>query len=177
MKILTNNELTKVRKDILTFINWKLGNKIDDAEDLTQDAIIKVYSGIASYNESKNFRNWYLTIASNCVIDFFRKNKERITDISISDYLNENGSEKLQIGSYLSADCELENKDLKVELKKAINSLKPEYKKIAMLHFIMNLKYQEIADYCDVSIGQVESLIYRSKKILQRELKNELAVA
>ena len=177
MKTLTDKELMKVRKDILVFVNWKLGNKIDDAEDLTQDAIIKVYTCIASYDESKNFRNWYLTIANNCVKDFFRTNKERITDISISDYHNENGSEKLQVSNYISADSELENKELKIELKKAINSLKPEYKRIAMLRFIMNLEYKEIADFCDISIGNVESLVYRAKKILQRELKNELAVA
>lgn len=163
-------DFAKVRKDILLFVTWKLGNKKDDAEDLTQDALVKVYTNLSSFDDTKNFRNWYLTIANNCVIDFFRSNKERLTDISISDYLNENGSEKLQIADNKKTDNEITNKELKAELKKAINTLKPEYKRIAMLRFILNMEYKEIADYCDTTIGNVESLVYRAKKILQKQL-------
>jgi RNA polymerase sigma-70 factor, ECF subfamily len=164
-------DFAKVRKDILTFVNWKLGNKIDDAEDLTQDALIKVYSNLSSFNETKgNFRNWYLIIADHCIKDFFRSNKERFADVSISDYLNENGSKKLQISDNKETDNEMTNKELSVELKKAIHTLKPEYKRIMLLRFVMKMEYREIADYCEISIGNVESLIYRAKKILQKQL-------
>ncbi len=163
-------DFAKIRKDILLFINWKLGNKKDDAEDLTQDVLVKVYTNLPSYDNTKNFRSWYLAIANNCVNDFYRANKERLADVSISDYLNENGSEKLQICDNTEADHKITNKELGIKLRKAIRTLKPEYKRIMLLRFVMKMEYREIADYCDISMNNVESMIFRAKKILQRQL-------
>lgn len=164
-------DLTKIRKDILLFVNWKLGNRFDDAEDITQNALIKVYTALNSYDESKgNFRNWYITIANNCVLDFYRANKDRNSDISVSDFINENGNEKIQIADNNSASSKVENSELAERIEIALNNLKPEYKKVAILRFVEEKEYKEISEICNMAMSNVMSAIHRARKILQREL-------
>lgn len=171
----TDKEITSIRKDIMLFMNWKL-NRSDEAEDLAQDTLLKVFTSLSTFDEAKgNFRNWYLTIANNVIKDYFRSNKDRMKEISVADFINENGSEKIQIADITgSSDNGIKRAEMHSELRKAIKTLNPEYRKIVILRFIQNMSCNEIADYCNMPLNSVLSMIARGRKVLQGKLQMQL---
>jgi RNA polymerase sigma-70 factor (ECF subfamily) len=166
---LTDKKLMEIRKDVITFVKWKMGNDVE-AEDFAQDTLIKVITNIDVYDESKSFRTWYISIANNMIIDMYRRNKD-IKEFSISDYLNDNGTEKIQIAD---ASVNAENSDTHKQIRKAIRNLKFEYRKVIVLRFIQNMSCNEIAEYCDMPLNSVLSMIARGKKLLQEQLQGQL---
>jgi RNA polymerase sigma-70 factor (ECF subfamily) len=176
MATLTNKQFADVRKDVLLFVSWKLNNASDDIEDLTQDTMLKVFTSLSSFDENRgNFRNWYLTIANNTLKDFYRSNKDRMKEISVADFINENGTEKIQIvDANESADNGIKRNEMHSDLRKAIKTLNPEYRKVIILRFMQNMSCNEIADYCNIPLNTALSLIARGKKLLQGQLQKQL---
>src|SRR4051812_41955585 len=107
------------------------------AEDLSQDAFIKVLNHIDRYSPEFKFSSWLFKIANNVAIDFLRR--RRIDTISMDGSPNaataaEVEASTLELGSEQeSALDELEAKELGSSIESAIGSLRPEYRACIML--------------------------------------------
>lgn len=175
MTTLTDKQLNDIRKDIAIFIRWKM-NSETEVEDLTQDTLIRIITNLNAYDDSKNFRTWYISIANNLIIDHYRKNKERMKEFSVADFVNENGTEKIQIAdASASIDRSNNNADLHRQIRSAIKDLKYEYRRVIILWFIQNMSVNEIAEYCEMPLNSVLSMIRRGKMLLQSKLQGQLA--
>ena len=56
------------------------------------------------------------------------------------------------------------------DLKRAVDSLQPEYRSVLLLWSFEELSYKEIADVCDCAIGTVMSRLYRARQLLAKRL-------
>ena len=72
------DELIKLYKDAVYSIIYRMVHNKQEAEDLSQEAFIKAYNSINSFNEDYSFSTWLFKIATNNCIDFFRKRKLKI---------------------------------------------------------------------------------------------------
>ena len=66
--------LKKYRNSVYNLV-YRMVHDIEEAEDLTQEAFIKAFHSLASFNEDYAFSTWLYKIATNNCIDFFRKRK------------------------------------------------------------------------------------------------------
>jgi RNA polymerase sigma-70 factor, ECF subfamily len=157
------NELYKKHyKEIVNSINFKLYGDIEQAKDLANDTFEKVYKNLCIFNpESCEIATWIRSIANNTVIDYFRKQKY-VSKVDVAD-----------IVVMAETKSNIESNELKGSIYKAINNLKPLYRKIAKLYFIDGRQYSEIADLCKIPLNTLKVNILRIRNILQSELVNE----
>ena len=145
------------------------------AEDLAQDAFIRAFNAIASYNPRYKFSSWMFKIAHNVTIDHLRR--KRIRTISIHGSPNAiTEEEQARTSPILESpderpDAYVENMELGNEIEEAIGRLRPQYRAATLLRHVEGYSYQEIADIMEVPLGTVKTYIHRARL----ELKELLA--
>jgi RNA polymerase sigma-70 factor, ECF subfamily len=177
MKNMTTSEFNKMyadnKNDIMNYINWKINN-IHDAEQLTTDVFIKAERLYNTFDAQRsNLNTWLRTITNSAIIDYYRTDHSD-KYMAVSDFVNhETGEETFQFTSNKenNADFLTENAELSAKILKAFRGLKPKYRKIAMLYFVREKEYAEIAEICNVPMGSVKGMISRCREMLQDELQ------
>lgn len=150
-------------------------NSYADAEDLAQDVFIELFESLPDFRHESKLSTWIYRIAVNKSLNFVRKRKRETFFDSITSLFgssgDKNGNSNIDFSSS-EADTDIKSKELRVELKRAINAL-PENQKIAfILNKYQDLSYKEVAEVMDISLSSVESLLFRAKGNLQKSLSN-----
>ena len=156
-----------------------VGNE-EESTDLTQEVFIKVFRSIANYEHTYAFYTWLYRITVNCCIDHIRKKKRRIQGVSLTrQYSDENGDQgrEFEVPDVTQVpEAMLANKELKKELREAIESLSDKLKVIIVLKEFEGFSYEEIAEILNVSRGTVKSRLFRArerlKELLEGHVKN-----
>jgi len=137
----------------------------EDAEDAVQEALLKAYKELSSYDHSKSFKGWWFTIIRNCCLDLLRKRQVR----SASDDIELDDLPSLKI----SRQKELEQED---EISWALNQLTPEQRQIIELRYFGDCSYREISEALGIPVGTVMSRLHSARKALadiyRKEKKN-----
>jgi len=157
------------KESVFNYINWKINN-IHNAEDLTIEVFRKAHKTYDVNKVKGELSTWLRTICNTVIIDFFRTDHSDKYQ-AVSDFVNAEGDETFQFASDSSADTNMLNDELRAKLAGAFRSLKPKYRKIAMLYFVKEKKYDEIAEMCNVPMGTVKGMINRSREMLQAQLQ------
>lgn len=145
------------------------------AEDLAQEAFVRAFNAIGSYNPSYKFSNWILKIANNHTIDHLRK--RRLDTVSIDGSPNASSAEEAgRTRMVLASEDEnpheyVENRELGGQIEQAIGSLREEYRTAILLRHVEGYAYDEIAEIMEVPLGTVKTYIHRARG----ELKERLA--
>jgi len=151
-------------------------NSYADAEDLAQEVFIEVFQSLSGFRSESKLSTWLYRIAVNKSLNFVRKQKRSSMLKSIESFFIGKGenAEPLEVEDFSSPSPEntFINKENKQLIKSAINDL-PENQRIAfILSKYQDLSYKEIAEVMDVTLPSVESLLFRAKANLQKNLAN-----
>lgn len=158
-----NEIYSELKSKIEAFICYKVNGDKLLAEDLTQEVFIKVLNGIDAFDSDKSsIHTWVFNITNNHLIDYWRKKK--MDTMSISNYVNEDGNETLQIADVVNA---IENSEVKEMIGMAISQLPKTYKRIGNLFFNHNYSYEEISNIMGIPLGTVKGKIFRTRKLLE----------
>lgn len=148
------------------------------AEDLSQEAFIRAFNAIGSYNPSFKFSSWIFKIANNHTIDHLRK--KQLDTISIhgsphatSAQEQENTRLVVQSGDESPAEY-VEHRELGSQIEQAIGQLRPEYRSAILLRHVEGYAYDEIAEIMDLPLGTVKTYLHRARREL-KELLGHLA--
>jgi RNA polymerase sigma-70 factor (ECF subfamily) len=159
---------------ISTFLRSKITNEIA-REEIIHKSFMKILEHLESYDISKGKLNtWIYTIVNRKVIDYFRE-VNRDKEINKSDFVNAEGEEAFDFVAEDSANSEIENSELHRKIRKAMRNLKPVEKNIAILRFVKEFDYKEIAVILELPLNTVKVTILRAKEKLQESLKYEYA--
>jgi len=145
------------------------------AEDLAQEAFIRAFGAIDSYNPGYKFSSWLFKIANNHTIDWLRKRK--LDTVSIDGSANAVGADEVARTSWeLESDTErpdayVENRELGGQIEEAIARLRPEYRTVVLLRHVEGYAYDEIAETMELPLGTVKTYLHRARA----ELKEILA--
>lgn len=140
------------------------------AEDITSDAFEKALKHFDEFNSDRaNFQTWVKFIAKNTMLDNFRNKYGRNTT-SQENYVDSEGEYVIQPMTDDSADSETLNAELRKEILTAIRSLKPAYRKVAILRFVQEKEYNEIAETLQIPMGSVKGMVSRARATLQTVL-------
>lgn len=141
---------------------FRMVNNSEEAEDIVQDAYIKLWQKPQSFDPSKGvkFTTWFYRVVTNLAIDATRKRKPQ-TNPDVLDVM----ADKAPL-----ADEQLSENDQQAVLEEAIQRL-PERQRAALnLCFYEGLSNKEAAEILDVGIKALESLLMRAKKALKEDL-------
>ncbi|ABW18750.1 RNA polymerase sigma factor [Alkaliphilus oremlandii] len=156
-------------------IAYRILGNLEDANDVTQEALLKAYKGISKFNAKSSFSTWLYTIVTNTSMDFIRKNRKTIVTYLDREYETEEGSYKTQVYSDQETPEEiLEKKEVQKLVNDAIEQLSDEHRKIIVLRDIQQFSYQEIAQILNCSEGTVKSRINRARNNLKILIKEKL---
>ena len=141
----------------------------EEPEDICQEAFHKAFAGIGSYNEKYEFSTWLYTIGKNCVIDYTRKRKILVDagiTADVGDSLSNYGGEM----ENSPEDEMISNQEYSILLK-YISELGEKYRTVAMMRFINELAYEEIAQKLDMPLNTVRTRLKRAKEMLVKRVE------
>ncbi len=145
-----------------------LGNR-DDAMDVTQDAMLRFFSTLNSFDATRRVQPWLFTIVRNQVRDLWRQRQRRPADaIGESDAL---------IGQLAapqpSPEADLRRQELRQRVWRALATLPADKREIIVLRDFHDLSYSDIAEVLDIPIGTVMSRLHGARRQLRARLEEE----
>lgn len=161
-------------KNLVYTIMIKMVRNPQEAEDLTQEAFMKAFNSLASFNDEFAFSTWLMKIATNNCIDFLRKKKLRTTSIHEPiRYKDDTFEFEIPDNSAGPERLILQN-ERKQMLEAAINSLPERYRYVIVLRHKEEKSYEEIAEILNLPLGTVKAQIFRARELLNKMLKESI---
>lgn len=151
---------------------YRMLNNSREAEEAAQEAFIRAWTRLASYNPNHKFSTWMLSITSNYCIDLLRKRRALL--LSIDEPLpnhpalmseKESGPE----GQAIAADRE-------VTVQKLLQGLPDEYRQAVVLRYWYEHSYEEIADVMQTSVSAIKSRLFRARRLMA-QAGSEMGIA
>lgn len=165
------NELVKkYEKQVYNFA-YRLTGNYDDANDIAQEAFLRVYNAIGSFRGDASFTTWLFRITTNVFLDE-RKRARAHPHTSLDEHveLEESRVSRQIEDSAPTPDVVMEGKERGQILQDAIRSL-PEYQRtVVTLYHTQQKSYEEIAEIMDQPIGTVKSRLNRARLALKEKL-------
>jgi RNA polymerase sigma-70 factor (ECF subfamily) len=146
-------------------IAYKFTGKHDDAEDLTQEILLKVFRSLEKFNRDADFSTWLSSVARNYCIDNYRASK-REKEVLVEDLV------AFDLAPALSGNPHraLEDHDRRAFLRRGLDLLPDKLREAVVLRDLQGLSYQEMADRLRLPEGTVKSRINRGREELSRLL-------
>ncbi len=146
------------------------------AEDLAQEAFIRAFNAIGSYNTNYKFSNWIFKIANNHTIDYLRKRRLDTVSIHGSPHAR-TADEVSQTSVVLESGDEsphelVEHRELGGQIEEAIGELREEYRTVILLRHVEGYAYDEIAEIMDLPLGTVKTYLHRARNELKIKLEH-----
>ncbi len=153
----------------------------EDAEELTQDTMMRIRKGIFSFRGDSSLKTWIFRIINNLSINRLKKTKRQGADVTMSmDAAIADGEEMTMSfadvlpSSDMSPAEMMERSDNEEIISKAMKSLPKDYAQIMEMRVGRELSYEEIAQQLNLSIGTVKSRIARARECLRDKLEKLL---
>lgn len=166
------NELVqRYEKRVFNFA-YRMAGNYDDANDVAQEAFIRVFNSIGTFRGDANFTTWLYRIVTNVFLDERKKHKAHL-QTSLEDYieLEENSVTRQIEDGKPTPDFLIEQGERNTLLQKAIQAL-PEYQRImVVLYHTQSKSYEEIAEIMKLPIGTVKSRLNRARLALREKLE------
>lgn len=146
----------KYQDQFLRYIHRLSNVGAEDAEDILQEAFVKIWRNIHSFDADMKFSTWAYRIVHNETVSFWRKQKkagtEQILELEESD------------GSVDVMSEESDSRQKEAAIQQVLSKLSPDYKAILVLRYFEHLDYEEISDVLKIPMGTVATRVNRAKK-------------
>ena len=162
------NELVKRYKDRLFNFVLRYFNNAEQAEDVVQDTLIKLYTHASYYKNIAKFSTWIFTIAKNNALTELRKNKRKQTDSLWTEdgkVIDINSKEE-------SLESKVQNEIAIDQLNKFLDEIPENFRMAVVLRDFQELSYEEISKILEIPIGTIKSRINRGRIQLAEKMKH-----
>jgi RNA polymerase sigma-70 factor (ECF subfamily) len=156
----TWEEVAREHGGFLYRVAYRLAGNHDDAQDLVQEALLRVRKGLERY-EPGSLEGWLARIVTNVFLDDVRRKQRRPTDALPDD------PDRVLPESPSAEDAAT---DLSEEIQAAIASLPAEFRVPVVLCDVADQSYEQIAASLGVPLGTVRSRIHRGRRMLRAAL-------
>lgn len=138
------------------------------AEDLAQDAFLKAFDKLATYDPRRKLSSWLFKIAHNTAIDHLRRREVATVSLDEPAGGEEPGAPLRAVPDTATGTPEAaaERADLSRALARAVARLRPEYREVVALRYQAGLEYGEIVEATGYPLGTVKTYLHRARKEL-----------
>lgn len=155
---------------------WRMVRNQHDAEEICQDAFMRAFQNLESFDFRFRFSTWLYTIAYRLCLNTLRKQKDVTCDMDFdapSAPLNRSERQEADVGEQVA------NSDEAYRLKKIIwenvDHLSPPQRATVLLFYRESLSCQEIGDVLNMPAATVKSHLHRARARLRELLDDKLS--
>ena len=159
----TWEEVARDHGHFLYAVAFRLAGNNDDAQDLVQEALLRVRKGLERY-EPGSLEGWLARIVTNIFLDDVRRKQRRPTAALPDD-------PDRVVPPSPAAD--ISSRQLSEPVQAALASLPPEFRVPVVLCDVADQSYEQIAIALDIPVGTVRSRIHRGRRLLRAALTGE----
>lgn len=141
-----------------------LGNA-QEAEDVAQEAFLRAYQALATFELGKKFSSWLLAIASNLCVDLLRRRKFAWLSLQDVSYRTAASQEEPVSGAIRREQADL--------VQRLLSGLPEKYRLVVVLRYWYDLSYEEIVEVTGLSLNTVKTRLHRARAMLARALEEE----
>lgn len=136
----------------------------EEAKDVVQETMLKVWINIARYDMNQNFRTWIYTIATRLCLDRLRQ----------KEYLELMPEDEDCFAAYVSdleADRSLDNRELLSVIKTLVSRLSAKQRIVFTLIHLENMSPPEVEKVTGMDAVRIKSNLYVARKTIREQLK------
>jgi RNA polymerase sigma-70 factor, ECF subfamily len=140
-----------------------LCGNVDRADDLVQEALLRAWGNLDSFEPGTNMSAWLFTILRNVFRSEYRKRRREVEDAD---------------GTYADSLTSLPNQTSSLEMdefRKALDQLPPDQREALILVGASGFSYEEAAHICGCAVGTIKSRVNRARTRLAELLSVESA--
>jgi RNA polymerase sigma-70 factor (ECF subfamily) len=136
----------------------------EDAQEVTQDVFLKVYQQLHTFQGNASFRTWLYRIAYNTAISHIRKSKTRgkAEDAYTRDVT--------YTGGEADEEPDLQREARYEQLRSLVEALPPQERMLIELYYYKELKMEEVAYICGMTLSNAKVRIFRIRQKLQEAM-------
>ena len=152
---------------------YQIVHNYDDAACIAQDAFLKVFEKVHSFDTKRKFSSWFYTVARNVAIDFLnsRRRKAMVTFSDLDRSEGGNMMENSASGQSESVDAGMVLSDSVDQLQQAMEELPQIFREIIELIIFQDLSYEQASEILGgVSLGTLRSRMFHALRHLRRSL-------
>jgi len=157
-------EIVRRYQQIVANLTYKLCGTRLETEEVTQQVFVELYMALPRFRFDSKLSSFIYRITVNTVCKMLNKSKRYVSTDEYETRPDEPSSDR-------NAEQEIIHREQLEQLRTAIGHLKDEQRTALVLYTFENFSYQQIADVMQCTLAKVESLIFRAKKNLAKEVK------
>jgi RNA polymerase sigma factor (sigma-70 family) len=160
-------ELVERHKDYAFTVALRILNSREEAEEAAQDAFVRAYNALATFNRDAKFSTWLYRIVVNCALTVQQKRKIKTEDLDKAQILR---------GGNDAAEG-MKQKEQRYFIERALKLLSPDDVTMITLFYLKENSLEEIAESIGIETNTVKVKLHRARKrladVMQDMMKGE----
>lgn len=144
-------------------LSYRMVGNLEDAKEVCQEAIFKIFKYMDGYKKGKSFKNWMYKIVVNASNDFLRKKRRHKDIFAVKKVMAENLS--------VNPEDQFLNKEVKEKIALCLEGLSPKEKAVFLLRDVEGLSVREAAGVLGTSSMSVRTHLSRARQKLRGRLE------
>ena len=162
------NELVNRHYKKIYGLAYRMLSNSEDAEDATQETFLEAYKSIKTFRFQSQFGTWLYRVALNTCNQYIRKSKTR--NRMLEAWTEETAAHGMAEEQEIPEQIAIKTEQREV-IQAAIDRLPPKQREVVTLYYMQHLKYKEIAEILDCSLGTVASRLNKAMQNLKTKLE------
>ena len=154
-------ELVETYRDMVFAVARRVA--VQSAEDAAQETFFRVFRSLGNFRGESKFSTWIYRVAYNTSLDIVSK-RGIVTE-------NPDGFEQPYGGP--GPDDLTISAEYSEAVKTALKGIRPEYRTVLELYYLLGKSYKETAEITDLPIGTVKTYLHRAKKDMLKALRRK----
>lgn len=163
------DELVRRHQGRVYAVAYRLTSNREDALDVAQEALLKAYRKIESWEPTGGFVSWLMRLTCNQAIDHLRRRK-RHQHQSLDEV--QGAAERSAAAEKVAMDVgrQAQAREIEVRVQQALGVLSPAQRTVFVLRHYEGLALADIAPVLGCTVGSVKVHLFRALKKMQAEL-------
>ena len=163
--------IRKYQQPLLNYVG-RMVRERELALDFTQEVFIRTYSSLHSYKPQYKFCTWLFKIASNFIIDYWRKKK--INAFSLDQQQRANDLPPLQVADEEpSIVKKFETSELRERIERALEKIPAPLREVFVWRHINEFSYEEMAEIKGLPVGTIKNRVFQAKESIRKLLEEK----
>ncbi len=154
-------------------IAFSLVRDDNDAKEIVQEAFVRVYKGLKTFQGTSSFFTWLYRIITNLSIDLMRKPGSRLQgELDENQEASEDAAESSFLSRIEGSDPQevVRRKEIGSALRTALDALPSYHRSVILMREVEGMSYEEMAQAAGVSKGTIMSRLFHARQKLQKSL-------
>jgi RNA polymerase sigma-70 factor (ECF subfamily) len=158
-------QIVEQHQDFAYAVTYRMVGNEEEAEDIVQEAFIRVWNNLHKYNPEVKLSTWLYKIITNLCLDYLKsaRVKEKKNHVAMSTELN--------VNSISGADDMVNANELHTVIQEAASTLTSAQKAVFILRDLEQLTVEEVSDILSMSAGNIKSNLYYARQHIANVLK------